>query len=55
MMEIKTLKKIFELFIIICCTLEENNGIHHVIRDFVGIHREGIGQRATVYFSTHVR
>ena len=54
----KLLKIFFKLCIIIRCTLQENNGICLVIRDFVGIHREGlqsICQRTTVNFSTHVR
>ena len=42
MMEMKNFKRVYELIIIIRCTLRENSGIHHLIPDFVGIHRKGL-------------
>ena len=52
------LKDLFELFIIVTRTLQEDSGILHGIRGFVGAHREGLqslNQRTTVNFSTYIR
>ena len=44
--ELKTSKLCWEhfteLFIIIRCTPHENSVVHHVIRDIVGVHSEGL-------------
>ena len=45
----KLLKRFSELFIIIRYTLQENSGIHHVIRDFVGV-LERLTKHAPTYY-----
>ena len=58
MMEAKNLKIFSEPFVIIRCTQQENSGVSHKIRNFVGVHRKGLQsvcQHTAVNFSTYFR